>query len=320
MIKASIVGGAGYTAGELIRILYHHPEVELSDIVSRSHANEPVYKVHKDFMAFPDLKFSKELTDAPDVLFICLGHNKAKEYLEKNPVGDLTNVIDLSQDFRHYDTRNFGNGNFVFGLPEKNRSEIQKAQYVANPGCFATAIMLALLPLAEQKLLGPAVHVHAITGSTGAGQAPTATTHFSWRANNVSAYKVFEHQHEKEIKETLDYSGPLHFVPIRGPFTRGIFATAYFKYDGSGEEIKTIYDQSYKNEPFSHSVQEAPDLKQVVNTNHAFVHVEKKKDHVFITSLIDNLLKGASGQAVQNMNLMFGLNETTGLQLKPSYF
>lgn len=322
MIKTGIIGGAGYTAGELLRILLYHPEVEIGFVQSSSNAGNPVSDVHVDLLGETDLLFTAGLPfDKVDVIFLCMGHGKSVEFIGNNnlPVG--LKVIDLSHDFR---LKREGN-NFIYGLPELNREQIKTAERIANPGCFATGIQLAFLPLASNSLLTGELHVQAITGSTGAGQKPTATSHFSWRSSNISAYKIFEHQHEDEILQSLSqlqpgFSRDFNFVPIRGNHTRGIFVSAYTHFEGSLEKANELYRDFYKTHPFVIVADKNPSLKQVVNTNKAIIYLEKHRDKLVIVSLTDNLIKGASGQAVQNMNLMFGLDERAGLNLKPVAF
>ena len=322
MIKAGIIGGAGYTAGELLRILLFHPEVEVAFVQSSSNAGNPVSDVHVDLLGETDLIFTAELPlDKADVIFLCMGHGKSAEFFEKTNLPANLKVIDLSHDFR---LKREGN-EFIYGLPELNREEIKNAGKVANPGCFATGIQLAFLPLAANGLLIGEMHVQAITGSTGAGQQPTATSHFSWRSGNLSAYKIFQHQHEGEIMQSMrqlqpEFSEELNFVPVRGNHTRGIFVSAYTRFEGSLNEAKEIYRSFYKTHPFIFVADKNPSLKQVMNTNKAVIYLEKHRDKLVIVSLTDNLLKGASGQAVQNMNLMFGLDEKSGLNLKPVAF
>ena len=320
MIKAGIIGGAGYTAGELIRLLLWHPQVELVCIQSSSHANENITKVHSDLLGETELKFSSVLSKSIDVLFLCGGHGKSKQALEKHKIADTTKVIDLSADFRIADNSH----NFIYGLPEKNREDISKAKNIANPGCFATAIELAFLPLAKKRLLNRELNVTAITGSTGAGQNPTSTSHFSWKNNNISVYKAFEHQHLAEIKQTL-YSDdiqeqPINFIPVRGNFSRGIMATCVTDSELSIKELYDLYESFYREHPFVIISHDNIDVKQVVNTNKCVLHIVKNRNKVLIISIIDNLLKGASGQAVENMNIMFGLQQTEGLKLKPVAF
>ena len=320
MIKAGIIGGAGYTAGELIRILLFHPEVEIVFVHSTSNAGNKLYDVHSGILGDTEMCFSSEYDlTAVDVLFLCSGHGKSTEFWSQNERPAGLKVIDLAQDYRDE------HEGYVYGLPEWQKGRITGASLIANPGCFATAIQLALLPLAAAGMLDSEVQVTAITGSTGAGVKPGATTHFSWRDNNLSAYKVFEHQHLIEIKRDLEaLSGQddiaINFVPMRGDFTRGIFASVYTDCDLSDEEAVRLYKDFYKDAAFTHVSDKPVDLKQVVNTNKALVHVEKHGSKLVISSVIDNLLKGASGQAVQNMNIIFGLPEDTGLKLKASAF
>jgi len=322
MIRAGIIGGAGYTAGELLRILIFHPETEVAFVQSSSHAGHLISDVHTDLVGDLDTRFVAETAfDSADVVFLCMGHGKSKEFLEKNQVPERVKIIDLSTDFREKSDEH----NFIYGLPELNREPIKTATRIANPGCFATGIQLALLPLAAAHLLFDEVHVQAITGSTGAGQAPSATSHFSWRNNNLSAYKIFEHQHQGEILQSLKQLQPgfnsgFNFVPIRGNHTRGIFVAAYTRYHGAIEEAYELYESYFAGHPFTAVTKTNPDLKQVVNTNKALVYLEKHGDKLVILTVTDNLLKGASGQAVQNMNLMFGMDEKTGLNLKPVAF
>ncbi|MDO7877417.1 N-acetyl-gamma-glutamyl-phosphate reductase [Hymenobacter sp. ASUV-10] len=324
-IRVGIVGGAGYTAGELIRILLHHEFVELAAIVSFSNAGNPVYQVHDDLVGDTELLFTAELAGDEDVVFLCLGHGNSKVWLEKHPLPEATTIIDLSNDFRLVADAEFGNREFIYGLPELNKVRIQQAQSIANPGCFATAIQLALLPLAAAGKLTDDVHVSAITGSTGAGQSLSETVHFSWRTNNVSIYKPFTHQHLGEIGESLMQLQPqldadVHFIPYRGNFSRGIFASVYTPSDLTQEEAQELYREYYAEAPFTTVSEKEIHLKQVVNTNKCLLHVQKIGKQLLITSAIDNLVKGASGQAVQNMNLVFGLPETTGLNLKSVLF
>ncbi|MBN1821025.1 MAG: N-acetyl-gamma-glutamyl-phosphate reductase [Prolixibacteraceae bacterium] len=322
MISIGIIGGAGYTAGELIRILLNHPKAEIEFVQSSSNAGNFITDVHTDLIGETELRFVSEPDlSSTDVLFLCMGHGKSKEFIEKNIIPDNVKIIDLSHDFRIKSDKN----NFVYGLPEINREEIKKAKNIANPGCFATGIQLAFLPLAANGLLADEIHVQAITGSTGAGQAPSETSHFSWRNGNLSAYKIFQHQHEAEIIQSLkqlqpDFNFNLNFVPVRGTHTRGIFVSAYTKFNGTIEQAINLYKSFYKDHPFVFNSEKNPDLKQVANTNKAVLYLEKHKDKLVIISLTDNLIKGASGQAVQNMNLMFGLDEKTGLNLKPIAF
>jgi len=315
MFKAGIIGGAGYTGGELIRLLMHHPQVDLQFVHSNSQAGQKVSAVHKDLLGDTDLEFVNGEVPAGDVVFLCLGHGKSQSFLEQNTISESTKIIDLSQDFRHHTSPEF-----TYGLPEANRSKINASTKVANPGCFATAIQLALLPLAQANLLKYDVHVHAITGSTGAGVSPLPTTHFSWRAHNLSVYKAFEHQHLQEITETLqNYNAEvpeINFIPVRGDFTKGIFCTAYTDCDLTAAQALTLYQDFYQEHPFTWVSDQTVSLKEVINTNKCFLQVHQKKGKLLITSIIDNLVKGASGQAIQNMNLMLGLPETSGLKLK----
>ncbi|HOY20026.1 MAG TPA: N-acetyl-gamma-glutamyl-phosphate reductase [Haliscomenobacter sp.] len=318
MLKVGIIGGGGYTAGELIRILQYHPEVEISFVQSASQAGKYVYDTHDDLMGECTLKFTAELSTDVDALFLCMGHGQSPAFMAQNAIPDHVAVIDLGNDFRLDET-------WVYGLPELNRAAIRRSKRIANPGCFATTIQLGLLPLAKAGLLAPEVHINAITGSTGAGQAPSATTHFSWRASNLSVYKAFNHQHLDEIRRSLvqaqpGFGGELNFIPLRGDFTRGILATMYLDCKLSEQELNELYTQTYLNEPFTFVSAPNPHLKQVVNTNKCLVHVEKHGNKAFIISAIDNLTKGASGQAVQNLNLIFGLPEKTGLNLKSVAF
>ncbi|MEM7110709.1 MAG: N-acetyl-gamma-glutamyl-phosphate reductase, partial [Bacteroidota bacterium] len=316
-------GGAGYTAGELIRLLINHPEVEIKSIFSTSQAGKPVYSIHEDLVGETDLVFSDQLEANLDVVFLCLGHGNSKAFLQGNDLGGAK-VIDLSNDFRLSKDVHFGKLKFLYGLPELNLEKIKKAEAIANPGCFATAIQLALLPLASGSHLQGDVHVNAITGSTGAGQSLSATTHFTWRNNNVSVYKAFNHQHLGEIGERIkslqsDFDHSLHFIPMRGNFTRGILATAYTHTTLELDEIKALYLGYYGPSAFTHISDLPIHLKQVVNTNKCLLQLEKHGNQVLITSIIDNLLKGAAGQAVENMNLIFGLDQQAGLNLKANY-
>lgn len=323
-IKAGIIGGAGYTGGELIRILLNHPGATLSFIHSRSNAGKPVYTVHQDLIGDTELTFTGELSVDIEVLFLCLGHGESKKFLAENKIADSVKVIDLANDFRLAAQSSIGNRQFVYGLPELNRNTIKSAHNIANPGCFATAIQLGLLPLAKAGLLKD-IYTTGITGSTGAGQSLSGTSHFSWRANNIQAYKTLTHQHLGEIGESLlqlqaATTIDLSFVPWRGDFTRGIFISSTITCDLSLEELNVLYTEFYKDHPFTHVTKEPIFLKQVVNTNKAVIQLEKAGSKLVVHSVIDNLLKGASGQAVQNMNLLFGLDETTGLKLKANYF
>ena len=321
-VRAGIIGGAGYTGGEMLRLLVNHPAVTIAFVNSTSNQGNLITDVHTDLLGDTDLRFTGELTFDIDVLFLCVGHGDAKKFLDANPVPAGIKIIDLSQDFRL--AANAAE-KWIYGLPELNRERIKTAAYIANPGCFATCIQLALLPLAAKGLIQNEVHINATTGSTGAGQSLSATTHFSWRNNNLSVYKAFDHQHLNEIGESLLQLDPafdtvLNFIPQRGDFTRGILAAAYVESDLSAEEAEKLYNDFYAEHPFTHVSKKEINLKQVVNTNKAFVHVEKHGNKLLIISIIDNLLKGASGQAVQNMNLMFGLDEQQGLRLKATAF
>lgn len=317
-IKVGVIGGAGYTAGELLRILVHHPAVEIVFVNSSSNADNPVVDVHSGLIGETDLVFTSELPFGEvDALFLCSAHGDSKKFMDNNEVPAAVKIIDLSTDYRakspHHD--------FVYGLPELNRDDIRKATRIANPGCFATAIQLAVFPLAAAGLLTDEIHVNAITGSTGAGVKPSDTSHFSWRNNNISIYKPFGHQHLGEIGQSLrqlqaGFSKAVNFIPVRGNFARGIYVTAYTQCSLSLEDAKELYKDFYKDAAFTFVVDKNPDMKQVVNTNKGIVYLEKHGDKLLIVSMIDNLLKGASGQAVQNMNLMFGLDEKAGLGLK----
>ncbi|MES2873340.1 MAG: N-acetyl-gamma-glutamyl-phosphate reductase [Bacteroidota bacterium] len=320
-IKVGIAGGAGYTGGELLRILVNHPEVEIISVHSNSNAGNPITDIHTDLFGDTDLKFTDTLSQDIDVLFLCVGHGDARKFLEANEIADSIKIIDLSQDFRLAKSSKLKDRSFIYGLPELNRESIKTAGNIANPGCFATTIEIALLPLAAKGLLKSEIHINATTGSTGAGQSLAATSHFTWRNNNLSVYKAFGHQHLNEIGETLTalqsgFDQTISFIPQRGDFTRGILAAIYLESSLSLEEATKIYEDFYASHPFTHVSKKNIDLKQVVNTNKALVHLEKHGNKLFIVSIIDNLLKGASGHAVQNMNLMFGLPETCGLRLK----
>lgn len=336
MIKVGILGAAGYTGGELIRLLINHPEVEIVFANSESNAGNPISDVHEGLIGDCDLKFTDELPfDKVDVVFFCFGHGKSEAFLKEHNIPESVKIIDLAQDFRIK-----GDHDYVYGLPEIHKSDIQKCNHLANPGCFATAIQLGLLPLAKAGLLTNDINVSAITGSTGAGQKPGATTHFSWRTDNLSIYKTFTHQHLHEITQSLNELRPsdtpkvidtlnegydaegitVDFVPFRGNFSRGIFCTEVVKINDTTTDVEALYKDFYKDAAFTHYVDKNLDLKQVVNTNKCLIHVERFGKKLVITSIIDNLLKGAVGQAVQNMNLMFGINETMGLKLKANAF
>jgi N-acetyl-gamma-glutamyl-phosphate reductase len=324
-IKAGIVGGAGYTGGEMLRILINHPNVEIVFVHSNSNAGNHVYDVHTDLFGDTDLQFTNQLAFHIDVLFLCVGHGDAKKFLEANEIPDHIKIIDLSQDFRLSQNAKFKNKNFVYGLPELNREAIKTADNIANPGCFATCLQLGLLPLASKGLLNNEVHVTATTGSTGAGQSLSPTSHFTWRNDNLSVYKVFNHQHLNEIGQSLrqlqdGFDKDINFVPYRGGFTRGIIASIYTESDLSEAEALKLYQAYYADHAFTHVTNKDIDLKQIVNTNKCFIQVKKYDSKIFIMSIMDNLLKGASGQAVQNMNLLFGLEERAGLRLKATGF
>ena len=334
-IKAGIIGGAGYTGGELIRLLLNHPGAEIVFVHSKSNAGNYLYQVHNDLLGETLLKFTNELSASRDggidVLFLCLGHGESIKFLSENKVHENIRIIDLANDFRLHDKSEFGTRNFVYGLPELNREKIKTARNIANPGCFATTIELGLLPLAKAGLLKE-VFTTGITGSTGAGQSQVPTSHFSWRANNIQAYKTLTHQHLGEIHESLhqlqesfppSFSGEgpgLRFVPWRGDFTRGIFISSQLNCDKSSEELTNLYEEYYSGHPYTHLSRDTIFLKQVVNTNHCVIQLEKAGNNLVVHSAADNLLKGASGQALQNMNLLFGLDETAGLKLKANYF
>lgn len=318
MIKAGIVGAAGYTGGELIRILLQHPDVDIVFCYSRSQNGKPVYAVHTDLLGDTELIFTTEINNSVDVLFLCLPHGEARIFLEKNTFSSSIKIIDLSNDFRLKEQAS----DFVYGLPELNKDAIKQAKNIANPGCFATTIQLALLPLAKNNLLNSDIHISGITGSTGAGVSLSETTHFTWRNDNISVYKAFTHQHLGEIKQSLSqmqasFNHPIHFIPYRGDFTRGIITTIYTDFAGTSEDANNLYQSCYKDEPFTFISSKNIDLKQVVNTNKCLLYLEKHGNKLMIVSIIDNLIKGASGQAVQNMNLLFGFDETKGLKLKP---
>lgn len=320
MIKVGIVGGAGYTAGEALRILLNHPQVEIVFVNSTSNAGNKLYDVHEGLFGETEMVFTEELPlDKIDALFICSGHGDSCKFMESHDVPASVKIIDLSTDYRDE------SDGFVYGLPELNMERIKKANKIANPGCFATAIQLGLLPLAANGLLKSEVHVNAITGSTGAGVKPGATSHFSWRNGNISVYKAFQHQHLKEIGQSMrqlqpGFSHDINFIPVRGNFSRGIFVSTYTECDLELEEAKKLYEDFYKDAAFTFVMDKNPDLKQVVNTNKGIVHLEKHGNKLFIISMVDNLLKGASGQAVHNMNIMFGLDEKCGLNLKSVAF
>ncbi|PTL32468.1 N-acetyl-gamma-glutamyl-phosphate reductase [Prevotella sp. oral taxon 376] len=322
MIRIGILGGAGYTAGELIRLLLNHPQAEIIFVNSESNAGNLLTDVHEGLYGDTDMRFTRDMPfEKIDIAFFCFGHGKSEAFLREHALPPELKIIDLAQDFRLECPDN----DYVYGLPEINKEKIARARHVANPGCFATCIQLGLLPAAGMRLINEDVSVNAITGSTGAGQRPGPTTHFSWRSDNLSVYKAFSHQHVPEIKQSLKQAqgylnAAIDFIPYRGNFARGIFATAVVKTDANLEDIVRGYEDFYKDARFTHYVDKPLDLKQVVNTNKALVHADKYGDKLLITCCIDNLLKGAVGQAVQNMNLMFGIDEASGLHLKPSAF
>lgn len=318
-IKAGIIGAAGYTGGELIRLLIHHPYVSLAFVHSRSNAGMPVHSVHHDLIGETDILFAEAFDNNIDVLFLCVGHGESSKFLKENLIDEKVKIIDLSNDFRLTENAKFGSRGFVYGLPELNKFQIQSANNIANPGCFATAIQLGLLPLAKAGLLTE-VHTTGITGSTGAGQSLSTTSHFSWRANNIQPYKTLSHQHNSEINQSVQQLGSakadINFVPWRGDFTRGIFASSVMHSNDDLNDLITLYNDFYRGASFTFISKSQIHLKQVVNTNKCVIHLEKAGSKLIVHSAIDNLLKGASGQAVQNMNLMFGFDEKAGLHLK----
>ena len=325
MLEIGIIGGAGYTAGELIRLLLNHPEANINFVYSTSNAGNKLHKVHKDLIGSTEISFTAHINTEVDTLFLCLGHGNSTTFLEKNNFSENTKIIDLSNDFRLFTDKNFKGKDFVYGLPELDKTVIKTAKYIANPGCFATALQLAILPLAANGLLRNDIHINAVTGATGAGNSLSATTHFAYRDNNFSHYKAFNHQHLEEINQTVNqlqtnFNAEINFVPNRGNFSRGIFATTYTKYDGSLDDAVKIYKEYYKDAAFTFVSDEEIHLKQVVNTNKCLIHLAKHGTKLLITSTLDNLLKGASGQAVQNLNLMYDFEETLGLNLKASWF
>jgi len=332
-VKVGIIGSAGYTGGELLRILINHPHADIMFAHSASNAGKQVSDVHTDLLGDTDLRFAETYHSEIDVLFLCVGHGDARKFLDANTFSPHIKIIDLSQDYRLQANTAYQGRAFVYGLPELNREAIRSARYIANPGCFATGIQLALLPLAAKGLLSDQIHINATTGSTGAGQKPSATSHFSWRSNNLSIYKAFEHQHLQEISESLDQLQPgflpggegtllqramarINIIPQRGNFPRGILSAIYLDSTLNEDEAYALYESFYAEHPFTHVSKANIDLKQVVNTNKCLLHLEKHGDKLFIISIVDNLLKGASGQAVQNMNLLFDLEERAGLRLK----
>ena len=321
MVRVGILGAAGYTGGELIRLLINHPQAEIVFANSESNAGNVICDVHEGLMGETDMRFTAEMPFGEvDVVFFCFGHGKSRAFLQEHTIPSHVRIIDLAQDFRIA-----GEHDYVYGLPETHRQEISTCMHLANPGCFATCIQLGLLPALKAGIISGDIHTNGITGSTGAGQKPGATTHFSWRNDNISIYKTFTHQHLHEINQTIhelqpQYDGQMFFIPQRGCFTRGIFVTSYARCNTPIEEVKAIYEDYYRDAAFTHVVSTSPDMKQVVNTNKALVYVERYADQLLMVSCIDNLLKGAVGQAVENMNLMFGLPEDTGLRLKASAF
>jgi N-acetyl-gamma-glutamyl-phosphate reductase len=324
-IRVGITGGAGYTGGELIRILLNHPGAEIAFVHSKSNAGNFLHTVHSDLLGETEMVFTDALKENIDVLFLCSGHGESRRFLEKNHIAENVKIIDLSNDFRLRETSTYAERSFVYGLPEINKKEITAAENIANPGCFATAVELALLPFAKYDCIESDVHVSGITGSTGAGQALSPTSHFSWRNGNVSAYKMLGHQHIPEVIQVLRstqsaFKNDIFFIPYRGNFTRGIITTAYFKSKLSREKAMEVQKQFFAGKPFIHITDTNPALKQVVNSNKCILYTEKHGDTLVVISILDNLLKGASGQAVQNMNLMFGIEETVGLKLKTVNF
>jgi N-acetyl-gamma-glutamyl-phosphate reductase len=325
MLEIGIIGGAGYTAGELIRLLINHPKANINFVYSTSNAGNKIAAVHQDLVGSLDLKFTNNINPEVDVLFLCLGHGNSKAFLENNSFSSNTKIIDLSNDFRLQKDELFNDKTFVYGLAELHKEKIKQASYIANPGCFATALQLAILPLAANGLLKDDIHINAVTGATGAGTSLSETTHFAWRDNNFSSYKPFVHQHLDEIYQTVkqlqsNFNSEINFMPNRGNFSRGIFATIYTKYDGSLDTVKQLYNEFYKEAAFTFVSDAEVHLKQVVNTNKCLLHLQVHKGKLLITSVLDNLLKGASGQAILNMNLMYGFDETEGLQLKANFF
>ena len=323
MKKVGIIGGSGYTGGELIRLVLAHPELDLDFVYSSTKSDVPLTNIHQDLLGNTNLKFTKIVNLNVDILYLCLGHGNSISFLKENSFSENTLIVDLGNDFRLKNDENFNSRKFVYGLPELQRELIEKSNSIANPGCFATAIQLALLPLAENNKLISDIHVNATTGSTGAGVGLASTSHFSWRNNNLSWYKPFNHQHLEEINQTLDSLGctsKIHFLPQRGNFTRGIFATAYTKFNGSLKSVKDLYVDYYQKHPFTHVSDENLSLKSVINSNNCFLHLHKHDNLLLITSILDNLIKGASGQAVQNTNIIMGWEEKLGLELKASTF
>ena len=323
MKKVGIIGGSGITGGELIRLVLNHPGLSLDFVYSTTRPGTRLADTHSDLLGQTTLCFSDKVNSEVEAVFLCLGHGHSKPFLEAHHFSDTTVIIDLSNEFRLQKEANFQSESFVYGLPEYQRERIQQARCIANPGCFATAIQLALLPLAHHQSINNSVHINAVTGSTGAGVGLSPTTHFSWRNQNVSWYKPFTHQHLDEIEETLfskQEARDLLFLPQRGNFTRGIFATAYTRYEGSLQEVQDLFENYYENHPFTQVSQKEVHLKQVINTNQCHIHLHQHQDYLLITSVLDNLLKGASGQALQNLNLIMGWEETLGLQLKATHY
>lgn len=324
MKTVGIIGGSGYTGGELLRLVLNHPALELNFVYSTTRPGFAISDTHPDLLGTTSMNFTDQVNLEVDVVFLCLGHGNSSKFLEQKRFSDRTIIIDLSNDFRLSSDSEFMGRKFIYGLPELNKEAIEQTNAIANPGCFATAIQLALLPLAKENKLSNSVHINATTGSTGAGVGLSATAHFSWRNNNASWYKPFTHQHLGEINETIETlqgSKPqIHFLPHRGDFTRGIFATAYTSYEGTLEEAKELYKNYYANDPFTHVSEQEISLKQVINSNNCFIHLHLHEGTLLVTSVIDNLIKGASGQAIQNLNLIFGWEEKLGLNLKGSTF
>ena len=325
MLEVGIIGGAGYTAGELIRLLLNHPKTNINFVYSTSNAGNKIYKVHQDLIGSTEISFTNSINSEVDVLFLCLGHGNSTAFLKNHSFSSNTKIIDLSNDFRLLKDQKFDGKEFVYGLPELQKEKIKNAKYIANPGCFVPALQLAILPLAANNLLNNDLHINAVTGATGAGTSLSSTTHFTWRDNNFSHYKAFNHQHLGEIHQTINqlqsnFNAEINFMPNRGNFSRGIFATTYIKFEGSIEEAKSMYHNYYKEAVFTFVSENDIHMKQVVNTNKCLLHLIKHDTKLLITSTIDNLLKGASGQAIQNMNLMVCFDEMVGLNLKANYF
>lgn len=323
MKKVGIIGGSGYTGGELIRLVLIHPELELNFVYSSTKSGISLTNVHQDLLGRTNLNFTSNVNLDVDILYLCLGHGNSISFIKEKVFNDKTLIIDLGNDFRLKNNQEFKGKKFIYGLPELNRKSIRKSNAIANPGCFATAVQLALLPLAKTQNLDSDVHVNATTGSTGAGVGLGPTSHFSWRNNNLSWYKPFNHQHLGEINQSLANLGSkakIHFLPHRGNFTRGIFATAYIEFNGSLKQVENLYKDFYRDHPFTHISSEPLNLKSVINSNNCFLHLHKHEDVLLITSILDNLIKGASGQAIQNTNIIMGWDEKLGLELKASTF